>query len=78
MYSDPTHTLAYPQGKGIYQQVAVCFHAVNRLHQAQPNHEETTAAAWFEPAQTTQLAMHPAMRQRLTHALAHPHRAHFD
>jgi mutator protein MutT len=36
VYSNPTHTLAYPQGKGIYQQVAVCFHAVNRIHQASP------------------------------------------
>lgn len=78
VYSDPGHVLAYPRGEGIYQQFAVCFHAFSPAHDAQPDHDETTAAAWFDPEQATQLAMHPAMRQRLTDALAEPHRAHFD
>ncbi|MBV8993953.1 MAG: NUDIX domain-containing protein [Pseudonocardiales bacterium] len=69
VYSDPSHVVAYPCGKGIYQQVAVCFHAVSHAYHPQPAYEETTAAAWFEPAQIAQLAMHPAMRQRLTNAL---------
>jgi 8-oxo-dGTP pyrophosphatase MutT (NUDIX family) len=78
VYSDPSHVLAYPCGEGIYQQFAVCFHAFTPARNAQSDEDETIAAAWFEPEQATQLAMHPAMRQRLTDALAEPHRAHFD
>ena len=78
VYSDPGHVLAYPDDEGIYQQFAVCFHAITPAGDAQPDHEETSAAAWFYPEQTTQLGMHPAMRQRLTDALAEPDRAHFD
>jgi ADP-ribose pyrophosphatase YjhB (NUDIX family) len=78
VYSDPGHVLAYPHGEGIYQQFAVCFHATTLAGEVQPDHDETSAAAWFDPEQATQLGMHPAMRQRLTDALAEPHRAHFD
>lgn len=78
VYSDPGHVLAYPHRQGTYQQIAICFHAYSADHDTQPDHDETTAAGWFDPAQTTQLAMHPAMRRRLTDALAKPHQAHFD
>ncbi len=74
VYSDPGHVLVYPHGEGIYQQFAVCFHAVTPARDAQPDDDETIAAAWFDLEQTTQLAMH----QRLTDALAEPQRAHFD
>lgn len=78
VYSDPGHVLVYPDGEGIYQHFAVCFHAVTSALEAQPDQDETSAAAWFAPAQATQLMLHPAMRQRLTDALAESHRAHFD
>ena len=78
LYSDPGHVLAYPHGDGIYQQFAVCFHAFTPARDAQPDHHETSAAAWFGPEQARQLAMHPAMRQRLGDALGNPDRAHFD
>jgi len=78
VYSDPGHALAYPHGEGIYQQVAVCFHAFSPAGNAQPVHYATSAAVWFDTEQAPQLVMHPAMRQRLTDALAEPHRAHFD
>lgn len=78
VYSDPGHILAYPRGQGVYQQLAVCFHACPRAGDTHPDHEETSAAAWFGPEHATQLTMHPAMRQRLTDALADPCRAHFD
>jgi 8-oxo-dGTP pyrophosphatase MutT (NUDIX family) len=78
VYSDPGHVLAYPHGEGTYQQLAVCFHAITPAHHAQPDHDETSVAAWFNPEQATQLGLHPAMWQRLTDALAEPHRAHFD
>jgi ADP-ribose pyrophosphatase YjhB (NUDIX family) len=78
VYSDPAHILAYPDGRGVYQQLAVCFHACTHADDTQPDHDETTAAAWFDPEQATQLTMHPAMRQRLTDALTEPHLAHFE
>lgn len=78
VYSDPGHVLAYPHGE-VYQQVAVCFHAVSQVDEAQPDCEESTATAWFDPGQAIQPGMlHPAVGQRLTDALAHPHRPHFD
>ncbi|MCA1696976.1 MAG: NUDIX domain-containing protein [Actinobacteria bacterium] len=36
VYSDPDHVLAYPHGEGVYQQFAVCFHAVTSACDAQP------------------------------------------
>ncbi len=78
VYSDPGHVLTYPNGDGIYQQFAVCFHAFTPAGDAQPDQDETSTAAWFDPEQATRLAMHPAMRQRLTYTLGQPNRAHFD
>jgi len=78
VYSDPGHVLAYPQEAGVYQQFAVCFHALCTTFDAQPDHQETTAAVWFDPEHATQLSMHPAMRQRLTNALTQPQQTHFD
>jgi hypothetical protein len=45
--------------------------------QRQPAGEDRDRAL-HDPEQTTQLAMHPAMGQRLTNAVAKPHQAHFD
>lgn len=78
VYSDPGHILAYPHEQGVYQQLAVCFHGHVSAGNIHPDHDETSATAWFGPEQATQLTMHPAMRQHLTDALAQPSRAHFD
>jgi ADP-ribose pyrophosphatase YjhB (NUDIX family) len=78
IYSDPAHVLVYPHEEVVYQQFAVCFHAISTAGHAEPDDQETTAAAWFEPEQAVLLSMHPAMRQRLTDALTEPHQAHFD
>ena len=78
VYSDPRHVLAYPDEEQIYQQFAVCFHAVTPARDAQADHEETSNAGWFDAEHAQQLEMHPAMRQRLTHALVEPARAHYD
>jgi ADP-ribose pyrophosphatase YjhB (NUDIX family) len=78
IYSDPAHVLVYPDEKGIYQQFAVCFYATTPARDAHPDGVETSAAAWFDPHHTTHLAMHPAMRQRLTNALNKTHHAYFD
>ncbi|MGH3942888.1 MAG: NUDIX hydrolase [Pseudonocardiaceae bacterium] len=78
VYSDPGHILVYPRGGGVYQQLAVCFHALARNGDVQSDQDETSAAAWFDAEQATQLFMHPAVLQRLTDALTEPNRAHFD
>lgn len=78
VYSDPGHVLAYAGGGGVYQQLAVCFHAFASNGDAKSDQDETSAAAWFDSEQATQLFMHPAMRQRLVDALLEPNRAHFD
>jgi ADP-ribose pyrophosphatase YjhB (NUDIX family) len=36
VYSDPGHVQAYPHGDGIYQRLAVCFHAVTPDTDASP------------------------------------------
>ena len=78
VYSDPCHVLAYPDEEQIYQQFAVCFHAFTPARDARPDQDETSNAGWFDPEQTQQLVMHPAMRQRLTHALLEHARPHYD
>jgi 8-oxo-dGTP pyrophosphatase MutT (NUDIX family) len=78
VYSDPGHVLAYPHGDGIYQQFAVCFHAFTPACDAQPDHDETSEAVWFDPEQAKQLVMHPVMRRRLIDALVEPDGARFD
>ena len=77
VYTDPGHVLAYPRGE-VRQQFAICFHAWAIDGDIQPDLDETTAAAWFHPDEALRLAMHPTMRQRLTHALTEPERVYFD
>ena len=80
VYSDPTHVLVDPDG-GIHQQLALCFHAVpagSDPGDPHPDGVETDAAAWSDVVATAHLAMHPAMRLRLHHAVTAPARTHFD
>ena len=78
VYSDPTHVLVDPDGS-IHQQLALCFHAVPVDGVApRPDGIETDGAAWYDPAVTAGLTMHPAMRLRLQDAVTTPERTHFD
>jgi 8-oxo-dGTP pyrophosphatase MutT (NUDIX family) len=80
VYSDPTHVLVDPDGS-IHQQLALCFHAVPAEadgRRPRPDGTETDAAAWYDPAVTADLTMHPAMRLRLHDAVSAPQRTHFD
>lgn len=80
VYSDPTHVLVDPDGS-VHQQLALCFHAVPADADGpppRPDGTETDAAAWFSPAATADLTMHPAMRLRLDDALTAPDKTHFD
>ncbi len=77
VYSDPGHVLAYPNGE-VRQQFAVCFHCWSTGGEPRPDGRESVAAAWFDPAETHKLVMHPTMRKRLLHALADLDAAHFE
>ncbi len=81
VYSDPTSLIVDRDG-GVRQQLALCFHAVPRGGRAQerarPDGEETTRAAWFDPARTAELPMHPAVRLRLRAAVTTPDQLYVD
>ena len=81
VYSDPTHVLLDPDGT-VHQQLALCFHAVPSTSknpaEPRPDGIETQEAAWFAPAATANLAMHPAMRMRVNDSVTAPHRTHFE
>jgi ADP-ribose pyrophosphatase YjhB (NUDIX family) len=79
VYSDPTHVLVDPDGS-VHQQLALCFHAVpaDSADDPRPDMTETDAAAWYAPAASADLTMHPAMRLRLRDAVTAPERTHFD
>lgn len=81
VYTDPRHVLVYP-GEKVYQHLAICFHASvldndGARTDPRPDTYEISQARWFEQHTTADLLMHPAMRQRLTHALDRS-AAHFD
>jgi 8-oxo-dGTP pyrophosphatase MutT (NUDIX family) len=79
IYSDPAHIVVYLV-EGARQQVAICVHA--RPEPAEqtprPDHDETSDAAWFTPADTRELAMQADVRRRLDHALEDPAGVHID
>jgi len=79
VYSDPEHIVVYAV-EGGRQQVALCLHArpVRSDRGPRPDGVEATEAAWFTAAETAALAMHPDVRRRLTHGLAHPTVPHVD
>ena len=86
VYSDPTHVLVDPDGS-VHQQLALCFHAVPAGPDGdgpdgdggpRPDAVETDAASWCPVTGLDDLPMHPAMRLRVRHAVAVPHRPWWD
>jgi mutator protein MutT len=79
VYSNPRHVLSYPEA-GVYQQVAICFHAQSTPQSCpSPDGHETTDAGWFDVSATHGLPMHPTMRQRLSDGVqGSPSGTHFD
>jgi 8-oxo-dGTP pyrophosphatase MutT (NUDIX family) len=71
VYSDPAHIVVYAV-EGVLQQFAVCFQA-RRVDPdnlpPRPDGVETSAAAWFAPADIRALRMHPEVRRRLDDGL---------
>jgi 8-oxo-dGTP pyrophosphatase MutT (NUDIX family) len=80
IYSDPSHIVVYAV-EGALQQFAVCFHAFrvdpDNLP-PRPDGIETSAAAWFAPADIRALRMHPEVRRRLDDALRPAASPRFD
>ena len=72
VYTDPGHLMAYPDTGEIRQQFAVCFHAMPIDGQPRPDRNETRAAAWVDPDQVGELAVHPSMRERIADAVSGP------
>jgi 8-oxo-dGTP pyrophosphatase MutT (NUDIX family) len=72
VYTDPGHLMAYPDTGEIRQQFAVCFHATLLDGHPRPDRDETGAAAWVDPEQVVELAIHPGMRERIADALGDP------
>jgi 8-oxo-dGTP pyrophosphatase MutT (NUDIX family) len=79
VYSDPEHIVVYV-AEGALQQFAVCLHAAPEPPDQipEPDDVETVDAAWFPPAATAGLPMHPDVRRRLLDALDRPERTHVD
>ncbi|WP_433505752.1 NUDIX domain-containing protein [Pseudonocardia halophobica] len=75
VYSDPGHVVVDGTGE-VRQQFAVCVHARPESGDPRPDGEETTEADWVSVDRLDRLAMHPAMRQRLRHAVTEPGHAH--
>lgn len=76
VYSDPGHVVVDTGTGEVRQQFAVCVHARPKSGNPRPDGEETSEADWVTVDRIDGLAMHPAMRQRLRHALAEPGHAH--
>jgi len=68
-YTNPSHVMAYDDGE-VRQQFSICFLA--RLHGGDARtSSESKRVEWVAPGEVEQLPMHPSMRMRLEHALAH-------
>lgn len=76
LYTDPGHIIVYPESGEARQQFAVCFHALPVEGQPHPDGHETCEAAWVPVDRLDGLAMHPAMRRRVTDALDEPNVPH--
>jgi 8-oxo-dGTP pyrophosphatase MutT (NUDIX family) len=72
VYADPGHIMAYPDTGEVPQQFAVCFHATPIDGQPRPDWNEIRAAAWIDPDQIGELAVHPSMRERIADAVSGP------
>jgi ADP-ribose pyrophosphatase YjhB (NUDIX family) len=76
VYSDPGHVIVDAGTGEVRQQFALCVHARPVSGVPRPDGDETSEAAWVAVDRLDELAMHPAVRQRLRHALAEPDHAH--
>lgn len=69
LYSNPAHVIAYDDGE-VRQEFSICFRA--RPIGGQPRgSSESSEARWVDLDQLDRLDVHPSIRLRIGHALAH-------
>jgi 8-oxo-dGTP pyrophosphatase MutT (NUDIX family) len=81
VFSDPAHVIAYYHGQKldeVRQPVNVCLHAQPIGGTLSPSPDEATDAQWIDPSALQNLAIHPAIRRRITHALSDEPQPHVD
>lgn len=72
IYSDPAHVIAYDDGE-VRQEFSLCFHARPTGGHLRAS-SESQRVHWVNPADVSDLRMHPSMRLRVEHAISAPHR----
>lgn len=75
VFSDPDHVIAYIRGGKtveVRQPVNVCLHARPIGGTLTPDPDEAIQVTWVAPDDLAELAIHPAIRGRIDHALTHP------
>lgn len=71
IYTDPGHVMVYATGE-VRQQYAICVHAAPVSGEARADNDEMINVAWIGLDDLPLLPIHPAMRLRIDHAVAHP------
>ncbi|WP_405780711.1 NUDIX domain-containing protein [Streptomyces sp. NBC_00859] len=67
LYTDPEHVLAYTDGE-VRQQFSICFRA-HPVGGDLRTSSESKEVRWVDPADLSDLNIHPSMRLRIQHAL---------
>jgi 8-oxo-dGTP diphosphatase len=70
LFTDPACVIEAVAGDEIRQQFAVCFHGRAIWGRPHPDLQETSDAAWFDPADVAALAVQPAARLLIVQALS--------
>ena len=76
VFSDPKHVIAYDDGE-VRQEFALCLHA-SPIGGALQTSDESTHVEWVAPERLSELAIHPSMLRRISHAVEHPDSVHVD
>lgn len=78
IYTDPGYLIAEPRTGAVRQPFAVCFHAQAKSGTPRGDQDETSDAQWVATRHLPALPIHPAIRRRITHALAADRACHID
>jgi 8-oxo-dGTP diphosphatase len=70
LFTDPGCVVESVGGTEVRQQFVVCFHGRALWGRPRPDLQETSDAAWFDPADVAALPMEPAARLLIVHALS--------
>ncbi|HEU5472035.1 MAG TPA: NUDIX domain-containing protein [Actinophytocola sp.] len=69
IYSDPAHVIAFTNGE-VRQEFSICFRARPTGGQLRTS-TESSEVLWIAPTDLDRLNIHPTIRLRLNHGLAH-------